>query len=107
MGTSSASFTMTEEEFVTLEFKFGSNGLTDDEEDALINCVDARANATVYAFTDLLRDKNFAKIIKKLNKKGTWSGEWEEGSYALSVHGVEVAKIAIAKIEANHLFDEE
>jgi hypothetical protein len=106
-GASTASFTMTAAEFASLETKFGEDGLTDDENDALQDCIDARATRNVYAFDALLRENKFKKIMKKLKSTGgTWSGEWEEGSFALSVWGLAVAKAAVAKIEAKHLFDD-
>jgi hypothetical protein len=105
MGDMNASFTMTEAEFTSLKSKFGQGKLSDDDYDALRICTDARAGKTVYAFDNLLIN-SFKKIMKALNTTGTWSGEWEEGSFALSVHGLSAAKAAISKIEAQYIEDD-
>ena len=47
-----------------------------------------------------------SSIVNKLKKKGVWSGEWEEGSYAFSNKGAKAARKAVGKIEAKHTEDE-
>lgn len=62
---------------------------------------------TVFALMDALVD-HFEKprrpstVANAIKKKGVWSGEWEEGSFAFATTERKARK-AVAKIEAKHV----
>ena len=56
-----------------------------------------------YALGDILAE--WPAIRKKLKKKGTWGGQWEEGSHAVSTKSFKKAKKAVGKIEAQVTLD--
>jgi hypothetical protein len=51
-----------------------------------------------YAWGDIMRE--WPAIRKALEKKGEWSGEWEEGSHAISMTNIKDARDLVGKIEA-------
>lgn len=51
-----------------------------------------------YAWGDIL--EGWPKIRKALEKVGEWSGEWEEGSHAISMTNMKDARALVGKIEA-------
>jgi len=120
MGTMDAIVEMTESEFDNLIALAENVDATDHNDDDALEALeeacetaadkaDVKCYAFIDAFTGYWNDERGvpAAIVKKLaKKKGTWSGEWEEGSFAFSVKGAEAARKAVAKIEAGHLEDE-
>ncbi len=57
-----------------------------------------------YAQYELI--ENWPKIRRTLERKGVWSGRWEEGSHALSMTNVGDARSEVGKIEAEIAADE-
>lgn len=55
-----------------------------------------------YALLNLFNEHDPDTVLRKLRRTGLWSGEWEEGSFALSTKGSKPAWEAIEKIEAKH-----
>ncbi len=120
MGTKNATLTFTQKQFDNMlvlakaAIKEDKNSDTDDAYIALedyIKPFEEKAGDTAYALTDALLNyfnspRRPAAINTALNKKGVWSGEWEEGSHAFSNKGAKTARAAVAKIEAQMVEDD-
>ena len=116
MGTMNATIKFTDKQFSkVIELAKAaikeSKVVPDGESDAAIaleeftNAIAEKQGMQIYALEEALVDyfdspRRPASITNALKKKGVWSGEWEEGSFAFSNKGVRAAKKAVAKIEA-------
>ena len=119
MGTKSAVLKFTEAQFDKIvklakaTIKENKNGDADDSYEELENFVEGIAKKqkeTVYAFMEAVLNyfdspRRPSTIANALKKKGVWSDQWEEGSFAFSNKGAKVAKEAVRKIEAEHCLD--
>ena len=121
MGTKNATVKFTQKQFDELialakvAIKANKADADFDIEDAeifnVIEAIEKKEKVTLYALADALVNffdspRRPSTITTALKKKGVWSGEWEEGSFAFSNKGAAAAKKAVAKIEAKHTMDE-
>lgn len=58
---------------------------------------DLMDDLNTYAIGEVLR--NWKEVRRKLETKGIWGGEWEEGSHAVSMESLEDARSTVGQIE--------
>ena len=119
MGTMSATIKFTEAQFNEM-INLAKNAIKankadeDDTEyerlDNFIETIAKKQKEKVFAMTDALLNyfdspRRPSAIVNALKKKGVWSDQWEEGSFAFSNKGVNVAREAVRAIEAEHCLD--
>ena len=95
---------------VDLEIPFGKlkelqSAIADDDYDVIAEDIFDPEGKTVHALENIFDDN--CSPLEDLRKTGTWAGQWEEGSFALSVISLKEARSACALVETQLTEDED
>ena len=119
MGTTSATIKFTKGQFDKIvvlaktAIKANKNGDADDayeELEEFVETIAKKQKEKTFAIMEALLNffdnpRRPSTIANALKKKGVWSGEWEEGSFAFGTTQNK-AREAVRKIEAEHCMDD-